>query len=52
MGLLAKAAERLDLDAGADALQAATRAALTLPDREITLEIGTQRAIGRASRDA
>ena len=50
LGLLDKAAERFDLDA--DALRAVTRAALTLPDREITLEIGTQRAVGRAPRAA
>jgi hypothetical protein len=50
LSLLDKAAERFSLDA--DALLAAARAALVLPDREITLEIGTQRAVGREPRAA
>lgn len=45
--LLDAAAERFDLDS--DALKVGTQAALTLPDREITIEIGPRRVVGAAA---
>jgi hypothetical protein len=46
--LLDDAADRFELDA--DALRAAAQAALTLPDREITIDVGPQRLIGGEKR--
>ncbi len=48
--LLDVAAHRFDLDA--DSLRAAAGVALTLPDREITIEVGRQRSAGSAARSA
>jgi hypothetical protein len=47
LGPLDEAAERFQLDA--EALKAAARAALALPDREITIEIGPRRLVGAAA---
>jgi hypothetical protein len=45
--LLDRAADRFALDA--DALKAAARAALDLPDREITIEVGRRRSVAAAA---
>ncbi|HVS99517.1 MAG TPA: hypothetical protein VHE08_03295 [Solirubrobacterales bacterium] len=46
--LLDDAAERFEFDA--DVLRAATEAALGLPDREVTIEVGPRRLVGRAAK--
>jgi hypothetical protein len=47
---LDEAAENFDLDA--EGLRAAAHAALTAPDREITIEIGQKRLVGTEARAA
>jgi hypothetical protein len=47
---LGEAAERFQLDA--DCLRVAAQAALDLPDREITFEVGPQRVVGSEAQAA
>lgn len=48
LDLLDDAAERFKLDAGA--LRTAARAALDLPDREVTIEVAPRRLVGRPAK--
>jgi hypothetical protein len=48
--LLDEAADRFDLDG--NALKAAARVALALPDREITIEVGRKRSVDSAPQAA